>query len=240
LQKLQQTLQCKGNGQASFVGKLLVRNLLCGSVDIQGVSDMKHTTSRIQQGFSLTEALVVLVMFGFVMTITVPMLNKQLQEYRLMRSTREVLANLQLARLKSVSNNFNYSFTFTRSDSSYQVSGAETVGPDGVFHSWNDANANGVQDTDDAYKTTHKLVYGSFGTAGITTLPNTSAVGTPPATIKITFKPDGTVDQTATSTTYRCIILQNVGHANTQAVCVDNDGFTRLYKRYFNAWKEIK
>jgi Tfp pilus assembly protein FimT len=218
----------------------LVWNLPISLWDDHREGVMKRGTNELERGFSLIEALLVVMIFGFVVAISVPLLNKQLQEYRLMRSTREVLANLQLARLKSVSNNFSYSFTFNTVASSYQVSGSETTGPDGAFHAWNDANANGVQDTDDAYKVAPRLTYGSFGTAGITTLPNAASVGSVPADIKITFKPDGTVDQGATATTYRCVVLQNVAAVNTQAVCVDNNGFTRLYKRYNGAWKELK
>lgn len=201
---------------------------------------MQKSSSGLR-GFSLVEALVIVSITGFLALISIPALSSRTAEYRLTRTSREIMANIQLARMKSVSNNFNYKFQFDRTNSpnTYQISGAEVVGPDGVFHTWNDANGNGVHDTHSVYGAPIELMYGNFETAGITTLPTGDAVGTPPNAISITFEPDGTIDTSTTATNYRCIVLQNVGKI-AQAVCVQNSGSVRLYKRNQSSWVSIK
>ncbi len=150
------------------------------------------------------------------------------------------MSNIQLARLKSVSNNFSYSFVFNSSSpNAYQVTGAEPVGPDGVFHNWNDANGNGTQDEDQIYTNPRSLPYGAFNTTGISTLPNGSFPGTAPATITISFLPDGRLDQSQSATNYRCFVLQDLANT-TRAVCVENSGLIRFYRHADGAWTETK
>jgi Tfp pilus assembly protein FimT len=196
--------------------------------------------ARSHAGYSMVEALVVMSMLGLMGMVSFPLLNRSWHEYQMNRSCREVMANIQLAKLKSVSNNFGYSFRFsTAGSNSYQIQGSEPVGPDGAFHSWNDANGNGTRDNDQVYPTARPLSYGSFSSLGVSALPNGSYVGSVPATIVMTFQPDGRLDPSASATNYRCIVVQDSA-AQTQAVCVENSGFVRLFKYTLNTWMEVK
>jgi prepilin-type N-terminal cleavage/methylation domain-containing protein len=204
--------------------------------------------NRAENGYSLTELLVVVFLIGLIAAIAYPALTRTMQEYRLNRSMREVMANIQIARMKSVSNNIEYKFEFDTSTdpNEYQVSGAESFGPDGAFHTWNDVNGNGLQDTDLLYKTPQRLlgdkdVSGEFGTSGISLLPDGSAVGSPPSLITITFQPDGTISTASSATNYPCVVLQLPQNISmTQGVCVETSGLIRIYKLISGSWTEIK
>jgi|GEM_PF-3438774 len=199
---------------------------------------MKGAPDRL--GFSVMESLVVMSMMGLMGLVSLPLLNRSWHEYQLNGTCREVMSNIQLAKLKSVSNNFDYSFRFSTSGSNaYQISGSEPAGPDGTFHAWNDANGNGTRDTDQIYPAARKLTYGTFSTVGVAALPNGSYVGSVPATIVMTFEPNGRLNPSASATNYRCIIVQDGGNL-AQAVCVENSGLVRLFKYRNNSWIEAK
>ncbi len=203
-------------------------------------ANVNNHKSRFQAGFSVFESVVVTTLIGFMSLVSYPALDKSLHEYRLNQTAREIMANIQLARLKAVSNNFNYSFAFSPSaPNTYQVSGSEPLGPDNAFHPWNDANGNGTQDTDQVYSNPRRLPYGSLGTVGVSAFPNGSFVDDPPATITMTFLPDGRLNLTESATNYRCVVVQDMAN-QTQAVCVENSGMIRLFKYSDNAWIETK
>jgi len=203
-------------------------------------ANMTKNGPRKSRGFSMVESFIVTSLIGMMGLVSIPALSKGYHEYQLNRSCREVMANLQLAKLKSVSNNFSYSFRFSSTGSNtYQVSGSEALGPDGTFHVWNDANGNGQRDNDRIYQTARKLPYATFSTTGVSALPNGSYVGTVPATITMTFEPDGRLATGQQATNYRCVVLQD-GTSRTRSVCVDNSGMVRLFKQINNSWVESK
>lgn len=203
-------------------------------------ANVNNNKSRFQAGFSLLESIIVTTLIGFLSLISYPALGRSYHEYQLNRTVREIMANIQLAKLKAVSNNFNYTFTFSPSaPNTYQVSGSEPVGPDNTFHSWNDANGNGTQDTDQVYFTPRGLPYGSFSTTGVSSFPNGSFIVDPPATITMTFLPDGRLNLSQSATNYRCVVVQDLA-SQTQGVCVENSGMIRLFKYSNNLWIETK
>ena len=196
--------------------------------------------NKFDAGFSVFESVLVTALIGFLSLISYPALDRSYHEYQLNRTSREIMANIQLAKLKAVSNNFNYTFTFSPlAPNTYQVSGSEPLGPDNTFHLWNDANGNGTQDTDQVYSTPRGLPYGTFNTTGVSVFPNGSFVADPPATITMTFLPDGRLDLSASATNYRCLVVQDMA-SQTQAVCVENSGMIRLFKFSDNVWIETK
>ncbi len=194
---------------------------------------------KLARGYSVVESLMVISMLSMIGLVSLPLLNRTWHEYQMSRTCHEVMANIQLAKWKSVSNDFGYSFTFATLSNQYQISGTEPVGPDGAFHAWNDANGNGKQDNDRLYATARPLPYGAFSVQGISALPNGSYVGAVPANITMKFQPDGRLDPLETSTNFRCIVIQDAAR-QCSSICVENSGFVRLYKQINNIWIETK
>jgi Tfp pilus assembly protein FimT len=191
------------------------------------------------RGYSVVESLMVISMLGMMGLVSLPLLSRTWHEYEMSRICHEVMSNIQLAKMKSVASDVGYSFTYDTSSNQYQIQGSEPVGPDGVFHTWNDANGNGTRDTDRLYQTNRPVSYGAFSVQGVVALPNGNDVGTVPATITMKFQPDGRLDPAEVATNYRCIVIQD-NSRQCGSICVENSGFIRIYTNINNHWVETK
>lgn len=204
-------------------------------------------------GFTLIEVLVVVSIIGIVVAISVPALGRYFQEYRLNKVSREVKANIQLARLKAVTSNFNVAFTYNLgtggAPDTYQITGTENMNG-GALDAWEDLNGNGINDgladpdQDPAtgleratlFKDDRRVEYCNFGTAGISTLPNGSTDLSPSSPIVLTFDPKGDVTSDYPG---NCVVLENTMKM-IQAACVYPGGYARLFKLDPDgSWREI-
>ncbi|HSE40002.1 MAG TPA: GspH/FimT family pseudopilin [Acidobacteriota bacterium] len=209
--------------------------------------------ARSNKGFSLIETLIVIAIIGVLVAISVPALGRYFQEYRLNAAAREIKSSIQFARLKAVTSNFNVTFTYNIGGSgtpdTYQVTGSENVNG-GSLDPWEDLNGNGVADgladaNDDPsdgaerptlYQEDKRVIYGNFGTTGVSTLPTGSSDLSPTSPIQITFTSKGNFSSTYAG---NCISLQNTMNM-VQAVCVYPGGYTRLFKRQDSgSWLEV-
>ena len=98
---------------------------------------------RLSKGFSLIETLVVIAVLGILVAISIPALGRYYQEYRLNTVAREIKANIQFARLKAITSNFNVVFTYNLGSGgtpdTYQISGDENSNG-GALQAWEDIN----------------------------------------------------------------------------------------------------
>jgi prepilin-type N-terminal cleavage/methylation domain-containing protein len=206
-----------------------------------------------ERGFTLIELLIVIAILGVALGIAIPALGSYAQEARLNKSAREIKANIQLARLKAVTSNFRVAFTYNLGSGgapdTFQITGTEHVGG-GPLQPWEDINGNGINDGladndgntanglegTDLYSSARRVENCSFGTDGISALPNGSSDLSPTSPITMTFDPKGDVTSDYTG---NCIALQNAVKM-IQAVCVYQGGYIRLFKWQANgSWQEI-
>jgi Tfp pilus assembly protein FimT len=181
----------------------------------------------MKRGFTLMEALVIVAIIGVLLLIAIAAFGNILRRQRINGDAREVMAAMSIARIKATSANFPYTFTFNRTNGTYQVSGVEPLGPNRQSIPAYDANGNGIRDTDTVFDTPRSLQYSTFDTTGVTNpLPNSVDPSSIPAnSISITFNSYGVVTSV---TNERCVILK-LG-TETQMVCAEAGGILRLFR----------
>ena len=206
-----------------------------------------------ERGFTLIELIIVIAILGVLLAIAIPALGTYYREAKLNKAAREVKANIQLARLKAVTSNFRVVFTYNLGSGgtpdTYQISGSEHPGG-GSLQPWEDINGNGVNDglsdqdgntangleRENLYSSDRRVENCSFGTDGISALPNGSSDLSPSSPITLTFDPKGDVTSDYSG---NCISLENEAKM-LQAVCVYQGGYIRLFKWQANgSWLEV-
>jgi prepilin-type N-terminal cleavage/methylation domain-containing protein len=77
--------------------------------------------ARRDRGFTLTELLIVLGIFGLLLAVSLGNIQSMLRSQRLTGATNQLVTHLRLAREKSVSEGNNYIVTFRAALNDYQV-----------------------------------------------------------------------------------------------------------------------
>ncbi len=92
----------------------------------------KYLGRFADNGFTLLEALLIMVIIGVLVAIIVPQVMQNLPRYRLKRATRDLISYMQNARLEAIKRNTNVRIIFNIAGDSYQ---ARSSGPDPAWAS---------------------------------------------------------------------------------------------------------
>jgi type II secretory pathway pseudopilin PulG len=151
----------------------------------------KYQTSRSANGYSLVEALLGLVLMGWLAIISIPNIYSMYIDYKLTTATRQLATAIQFARGKSVSENYNFSLTMSGTNA-YQVSGAEIdSNGNATPEPWEDRNNDGTLSS--------KSYPSEIFTSGVEYVPDVSIYSAPSLvdtspTPQITFPSTTTTD----------------------------------------------
>lgn len=202
--------------------------------------------NRLEKGYSLIEALVVVTLIGIVLAITIAAFSQFLQDYRMSVVARRLSSAISLARLKAVSTNMNYTMTINAATfpSLYQTTGTNDINGNGALEPWEDVFGTGNIATDTLYNSPQSLEYAKIDHVGYSgnTLPNGADVslamdnGT---TLTIVFNGSGVVrSMNDGSNNKNYILLQN--GTLTRAIFVEATGIVRAYKSDGTLWVELR
>lgn len=199
---------------------------------------------RLENGYSLTEALLALVLFGWLAIISIPNLYSMYMDYKLATATRQLATAVQFARGKAVSENFNFNITISGTNA-YQVSGAEIdTNGNGIPEPWEDRNNDGTISS----KTYPKETF----TSGVVYVPDVSfylsggsplldSATTPPITFPtttttdpLTFEPLGSL----VNATDIAIFLKNTA-SQVSAVTVTKSGKIQSWRLRGSEWVRL-
>ena len=75
-----------------------------------------------RSGFTLTELMVVVIIFAILATVAIPGFSKWLPNTRLKRASRDLFSNLQLAKLAAIKQNADCSVTYSSNPDQYTIS----------------------------------------------------------------------------------------------------------------------
>jgi Tfp pilus assembly protein FimT len=204
----------------------------------------RFQSKRPANGYSLLEALLVLVLLGFIAIISLPNIYAMYIDYKLTTATRQLATAIQLARGKSVSENYNFSITMSGTNS-YQVSGVEIdTNGNGTPEPWEDRNNDGTLSS--------KTYRAETFTSGISYVPDVSfylsggsaledTASTPPITFPtttttdpLTFEPLGSL----VNTTDIAIFIRNTAY-QVSAVTVTKSGKVQSWKLRDSVWVRL-
>jgi Tfp pilus assembly protein FimT len=126
---------------------------------------LKHTYNFHQEGFTLLQTLIVIIIIGIISAIAVPNMTVMLKSYRLKSAANELASTIQLARVTAISQNANSVLNFNAGDQSY-LAFSDTGDGGGTT---NDGVQSGTEPTiktvniSNAYKNQVTLAAPSFG-----------------------------------------------------------------------------
>ena len=104
----------------------------------------RSSRSLRPRGFSLVELLVCICVLGSVASLAAPYLGTMLQNYHLQASARQLVTDLQLAKMKAVAQKVQYLVAFDTANNRYSISmgnssfGSTTWTQMGIFRSLSD------------------------------------------------------------------------------------------------------
>jgi len=197
---------------------------------------------RLEKGYSLLEALVVVALIGIVLAIAIAAFGQFLQDYRITVVARRLGSAISLARLKSVSSNMTYTFNLDAGNL-YQISGTNDLNLSGSLDPWEDVFGDGTIHTDTVYSTRQELEKAIVDHQGFVgnTLPNAADVtlamdaGT---VLNIVFNGSGVVTSMNDGTDNKNYILLQSGTL-TRAIFVESTGVVRVFKYDSGGWLEL-
>ena len=82
----------------------------------------RRSPSLRPRGFSLVELLVCICVLGSVTSLAAPYLGTMLQNYRLQATARQLVTDLQLAKMKAVAQKVQYLVAFDTTNNRYSIS----------------------------------------------------------------------------------------------------------------------
>jgi Tfp pilus assembly protein FimT len=183
--------------------------------------------------------MVVMALAAIVLAITIAAFERTIAEYRQTSVTRRLVASINLARMKAVSTNMDYTFHLdaTVSPNTYQIYGTNDTNGNSRLDPWEDVTGSGTIVRDTVYETTKDIAAPIVDHRGVTVFPQAldiTQVMDNGTALDLVFNGKGSLKPGGT--TIRCIVLQSSG--NTQAITIADTGRIRMYK-YAQGWSEI-
>lgn len=181
-----------------------------------------------EAGFTFAELMITIAIVGILAAIAIPQLSEYLPRSRVNGAARDLFTELQVSKMKAISENNNYVITFNTSNNTYKIH--------------DDDNSNGMEDTGESIKTVdieerypgtgYGYITGTYNTSGsaLISKPVTFS-GTPPT---LTFKPTGLAKAGAV---YLIPIAETSEKDRQRAITVTMIGRVRLYRHTGTEWE---
>jgi len=157
---------------------------------MSGFGSKRMTKRAIEAGFSLTELMVALVIFGIMTAVSLPGLNKFLRSVDLNGQVQQTATMIRVVRQRAITENNNYVLTWDNT----------TQG----FGWYDDDNNNGVKDVTEQRK--DPTAYAAWITVS-------NSATNPFASTITTFFPNGSASQSGT-----CLFTNSDGYVRTLSI----------------------
>jgi prepilin-type N-terminal cleavage/methylation domain-containing protein len=196
------------------------------------LQELKMTFSvaevKRRAGFTFAELMIAIAILGIVAAIAIPQLSEYLPRSRVNGAARELFTELQVSKMRAISENNNYVITFNTSNNTFKIH--------------DDDNSNGTEDTGESVKTVdieerypgigYGYITGTYNTSGsaLISKPVTFS-GTPPS---LTFKPTGLSKAGAA---YLIPTAETSEKDRQRAITSAITGRVRLYRHTGTEWE---
>ncbi|MDY6855617.1 MAG: GspH/FimT family pseudopilin [Thermodesulfobacteriota bacterium] len=191
-----------------------------------------YRNCKDKRGFTATELVVVMAIISVLTAFAIPHFIGMQPTMRVNSASRDLTSEMQLAKMKAVSQRNNYVITFDTTNNQYKI--YDDNDNDFATAGAESGELKKTVDIDSSYTGIQfGYVSGQTGTGGSTISTSVTFSGTPPS---VTFYPDGTANKLGS---VYMIPTQDISTSKTisqRAITVLLTGRVRLYKYNGSSW----